>query len=168
MFTKKMAVAAALSLGVAAAGLSTSAIGQTPAKKEFVISVTATIPAIELEVKPVGELLSSQDVLLPWDKDSEKFKAYTGELTLKSNIGPITAALSELAVLTKDSEKIPLTITFNKVELNLDKKLVLEAKDANLQIPTALKVTIKPTSPDERKSAGEYKGTVTLVFEAGA
>lgn len=169
MFTKKMAVAAALSMGVAAAGLSTSVFGQQANTKEFTINISATIPAIELEVKPVGELANSQDIILPWDTTTEAFTVYTGKLTLKSNIGSINAALQDEAVIkgtTGSKEEIPLKVTFNDKDLSKKKQSVLEAAKANLQTPTELELKIVPKNPTERKPAGKYTGTVTLIFEA--
>lgn len=169
MFTKKMAVAAALSLGVAAAGLSTSVFGQSSAtEKKFVINVTATIPAIELEIKHEQKIADSQSIALEWDVEKEIFKVHTSKLSLKSNIGAITAALQEEAEIKKENETIPLKVTFNDVQLTKTKQQVLAADKANLLNGTELVLTIVPMNPEERKSAGKYEGTVTLVFEAGA
>jgi hypothetical protein len=146
--------------------ISASAVADEQTSLGFTLE--ATIPDHRYYVKYADPSFGSSDQEMDWDRDMEKLNSLSTMLKAKNTKGKISAHLSsdaELVHSADPSTTIPLTITIAGRPLAV-------GQAANVEIVTAADATTEKTvqlvvapSSSATYEAGDYTGTVTMMFD---
>ena len=143
------------------AGMAMAAI--EPITKE--ITVQAVVPQVEFSVEPDSSW-ANKPVKLDYVLGEEKFKPFSGDFRAKSTVGAINAKLIAVATISSGSENIDLDVKVGNKSLGLTPVEVMVAGEAN--VGGDLPMTINTIKPDAGYVAGDYSGTVSILFETAA
>lgn len=144
--------------------------GFTAQAVEVNFNVLASIPDSAFYVTGTGWQAQTQKML--WDEAFNTLKPISNPLRMKSTKGPIKAYLQEAAVLASDSQiSIPLTVTIGGVALKAGPagavEILNQTQAASEQIRTVtVSQTTALTAADRANAAGDYMGTVTMMFDS--
>ena len=141
-----------------------SALGPVALAARFVeqFEVSVTIPTATFYVLPVDPQLLEREQRLNWNPVTSTLSPLRANFDVKNINGGISARLSERAYLSNGQDEIDLNVVFNKVPLTLDSQPVVD--DARPGRRVMLEIAALQ-GPDGFK-AGEYHGTVHMIFEA--
>ncbi|MCE0462035.1 CS1 type fimbrial major subunit [Pseudomonas uvaldensis] len=125
-----------------------------------------TIPTIDFYVLPLDPQLVQREQRLPFSSITSELSPLRAVYEVKNSNGAIGARLGEEAYLSNGRDRIDLRVKFNNVELTLDSTQVVTALEARpgRQVP----LEIAAIKPGDGYRAGDYYGTVHMVFDAVA
>lgn len=128
--------------------------------------VSVSIPSPRFYVIPTDPDWIHLEQRLPWNPVTETLSPLRKHFDVKNDTGAITARLSFEPYLSngKDSDHIPLTVTFNQKRLTLDADEVVSELDG--KAGKRVNLEIAALKPDDGFKPGDYYGSVHLVFEA--
>lgn len=156
MLLKKTAVLA-FALTASAAALAMDPITHT-------IQMTATIPTNNFYVEPVDPTWIGKTQNLAWNPLNQTLGSWQQEFDVKHAGGSIHAHLDAPAKMYGGSETFDLDVTFNgKAITTTAAEVVTEAQAANNY---RTRLAIVPKKPTTGYVAGDYSGTVALIFDA--
>lgn len=128
--------------------------------EQFEVSVT--IPAASFFVLPVDPQLLAREQRLNWNLATSTLSPLRAHFDVKNINGGINARLSERAYLSNGRDEIDLNVAFNKVPLSLDSQPVVDDARPGRRVM----LEIAAVQGEERFAAGDYHGTVHMIFEA--
>lgn len=156
MLFKKTAVLA-FALSASAAAFAVDPISHT-------IQMTATIPTSDFYVEPVDSTWIGKEQKLNWNPLTENLGNWQEQFDVKHTSGSISAHLDAPAVMYGGNETFNLGVAFNGIAVTTTPTQVVTAAQAATNYRTNL--TIAPAKPTTGYVAGDYSGTVALVFDA--
>jgi hypothetical protein len=128
--------------------------------EQFEVSVT--IPTLEFYVLPVDPRVMEQDQRLDWNLATLKLSTLRADFYVKNTNGGISARLTERAYLQGEFGEIDLNVKFNNIQLSLNTQPVVNDARAGRRVP----LEIAAVEPPKGYKAGDYYGTVHILFEA--
>lgn len=128
--------------------------------EQFEVSVT--IPTLEFYVLPVDPRVMEQDQRLNWSLATLKLSTLRADFDVKNTNGGISARLTERAYLQGEFGEIDLSVKFNNIQLSLNSQPVVNDARAGRRVPLEIAAMEPPTG----YKAGDYHGTVHILFEA--
>jgi hypothetical protein len=128
--------------------------------------VSVTIPSARFYVIPTDSDWIHLEQRLPWNPGSEELGSLRKHFDVKNDSGAIAARLSFEPHLSngRDSDNIPLVVSFNSKRLTVDADEVISEVDG--KAGKRVNLEIVPVKPVDGYKPGEYYGSVHLVFEA--
>lgn len=156
MLLKKTAVLA-FALSASAAAFAVDPISHT-------IQMTATIPTSDFYVEPVDSTWIGKEQVLSWNPLTENLGNWSEKFDVKHTGGSISAHLDAPATMYGGNDTFDLAVAFNGNVVTTTAAEVVTATQAATNYRTNL--TITPTKPGTGYVAGDYSGTVALVFDA--
>lgn len=160
---------------LASAVVFTAMAGQVHAAdaESYDIKLKASIPADEFHVRPVDAGWIDQVQTMEFDVGTNRLQPIEKMFQYKNTAGAIQAQLDPASVGTDNSpilfngnQTIPLSVTFNNTAITTTANTVVSEADANTGGRTNLKVAMKNDTPLALNThAGEYTGTVSVIFE---
>ncbi len=128
--------------------------------------VSVTIPSAAFYVIPAETDWLHRDQRLPWNPVTQDLSPLRKAFDVKNDSGAITARLSFEPFLSngKDTDSIPLVVTFNHKRLGLTAEEVISALDG--KAGQRVNLEIVPVKPVDGFKPGDYHGSVHMVFEA--
>ncbi|WP_142966697.1 CS1 type fimbrial major subunit [Enterobacter cloacae] len=137
--------------------------------QSYTINLTANVPSDSFQVIPVeaGWIYQTQD--MGYDIATSKLKVFTKDFQYKNTGGAIQATLTDnlntdgRPQLSNGNDIIPLTVSFNNVEISKTATTVVEAAAAKAGGRTALKIA----QADDKALdvSGSFTGSVSMIFE---
>jgi hypothetical protein len=155
------ATLATLLLALLLPGGAVQAIDQ---RENFEVSVT--IPTAEFYVIPSDPDWIHQEQSLPFNSVSGRLAPLRKDFDVKNTNGGISARISTEPYLSngRDSDNIPLVVSFNRKRLTVDAAEVVSELDGRLGKRVGLEVAAVEM-PDGYQP-GSYFGSVHMIFEA--
>ena len=128
--------------------------------------VSVTIPSAEFYVIPSEPDWIHQEQVLPFNPVSGRLTPLRKNFDVKNTYGGIAARLSDEPYLSngRDSDNIPLVVTFNSKRLTVDADEVVSELDGRLGKRVGLEVAAAEVP--EGYKPGSYYGSVHMIFEA--
>jgi len=128
--------------------------------------VSVSIPSARFYVIPADPDWIHLEQHLPWNVGSEELGALRKHFDVKNDSGAIAARLSFEPYLSngRDSDDIPLVVSFNSKRLTVDAEEVISETDG--KAGKRVNLEIAAVKPLNGFKPGEYYGSVHLVFEA--
>ena len=128
--------------------------------------VSVSIPSAEFYVIPSEPDWIHQEQALPFNPVSGKFTPLRKNFDVKNINGGITARMSTEPYLSngRDTDNIPLIVTFNRKRLSLVAEPVLTELDG--QAGQRVGLEIAAALPVDAYRPGSYYGSVHMIFEA--
>jgi hypothetical protein len=129
--------------------------------------VSVTIPTAEFYVLPSEPDWIHLEQVLPFDPQSGQFTPLRKHFDVKNSNGGISARINVEPYLSngRDTDNIPLVVTFNRKRLTLDADLVVSELDARPGKRVGLEVAAAE-APEGGYRPGSYYGSVHMIFEA--
>lgn len=157
---KKFAIAAPL----AAVALGSSVVFAA-SETRHTIQLTAHVPTSTFHVQPVDPDLVIRDQVLNYNLATSDLSTLRAAFDARHTAGAIEASLESEATLFNGSDAVPLIVKFNGTGLKVGSpQEVLSVADAAAGRRVDLEII--PTKPAEGYVAGDYTGTVSMVFDA--
>ena len=130
--------------------------------------VSVSIPTAKFYVVPAEPDWIHLEQRLPWNPVSKELSPLRKHFDVKNESGAIAARLSFEPYLSngKDSDNIPLVVTFNRKRLVLETGEVISESDG--KAGKRVNLEIAAIKPHDGFKPGEYYGSVHMVFEAVA
>ncbi|OIN53167.1 CS1 type fimbrial major subunit [Pseudomonas costantinii] len=136
------------------------------AAETVTVQLRADIPSDDFYVRPVAGVDLSRVQSMNWNAASSRLETVNINLDMRNTAGGINARLDLAPELFSGSARIPLTVrigntavTTNATSIAAATRVVAGARDT---------LTIAPTSNAVRPAAGNYTGTVSVIFEPAA
>lgn len=128
--------------------------------------VSVSIPSAEFYVIPSEPDWIHQEQTLPFNSVAGAFTPLRKNFDVKNVNGGISARLSVEPYLSngRDTDDIPLTVTFNRQRLSLVAEQVITALDGQAGQRVGLEVAA--VVPADGYKPGNYYGSVHMIFEA--
>ncbi|ROM93893.1 CS1 type fimbrial major subunit [Pseudomonas brassicacearum] len=159
---KKFAIAAPL----AALALGSSVVFAA-SETRHTIQLTAHVPTKTFHVQPVDPDLVIRDQVLSYNPATGDLSTLRAAFDTRHTAGAIEASLESAATLFNGSDTVPLTVKFNGKDLKVGTaQEVLSEADAAAGRRVDLEII--PTKPADGYAAGDYTGTVSMIFDAVA
>lgn len=159
---KKFAIAAPMAVLALSSSMAFAA-----GEARHAINVVASIPTQEFRVQPVIPEVVIEDQVLSYNPGSDELSTFRANFDTKNTNGSIAATLESEPFLFNgvEADKIPLKVTFNKIELNHTTPQEVVGVDESTP-GKRVELTIEPIKPSAGYKAGQYNGTVAIVFDA--
>lgn len=128
--------------------------------------VSVTIPSAAFHVIPSDPGWIHQEQRLNWDPITSELSGLRKQFDTKNENGAISARLSYEPYLNngRDTDDIPLLVTFNDKRLTLNAEEVISEADGRAGKRATLEiVAVKPAGGYR---PGDYYGSVHMLFEA--
>ncbi|KTC44043.1 fimbrial assembly protein [Pseudomonas fluorescens ABAC62] len=125
--------------------------------------VSVSIPIHEAYVLPSEPDWMGQDQLLPWNLTTLQLGRLRKNFDVKNINGGVAARLGAESFIYNGRYRIDLQVLFNRIPLNLEATQVLSANEAREGRRAELEISA--IEPEGGYRAGEYYGTVHLVFD---
>ncbi|KAA8560897.1 hypothetical protein FX985_00947 [Pseudomonas extremaustralis] len=134
------------------------------AREETEFHVTVSIPTSDFYVLPVDSGFLEREQVMHYNPVTERLSALRADFDVKNVLGGITARLGFVPTLFNGHDSISLNITFNGEALALADTLVVPENDARAgkRVP----LVIAAQAPDDGFRAGQYFGSVQIIFDA--
>lgn len=138
-------------------------------KQEYTINLQATIPSDDFHVIPVDSGWINQTQDMGYDIATKKLQTFEKQFQYKNTSGGIQASLtgnlsaSGKPQLSNGVDVIPLTVTFNNIEITETPDTVVESANANIGGRTALKIS--QADNQALTVNGSFTGSVSMMFE---
>lgn len=137
------------------------------------IKLKASIPSDEFHVRPVEMGWLEQEQEMEFDIGTKRLKAIEKMFQYKNSAGAIQAQLDPATVsdnnpiLFNGTQNIPLSVSFNNTVISATTaETVVTEADAKTGGRANLKIAMKENTPLTLNTyAGEYTGTVSVIFE---
>ena len=131
-----------------------------------IFEVSVTIPTAEFYVLPTELDWIGREQRLNWDLTAQELSPLRKHFDVKNSNGGITARLSEEPYLSngRDVDNIALDVQFNRIKLTVDDATVISETDG--KTGKRVELVIAAVKPDDGYKAGEYYGSVHMIFEA--
>ncbi|MFJ7314281.1 CS1 type fimbrial major subunit [Pseudomonas sp. NPDC098747] len=128
--------------------------------------VSVSIPTAEFYVIPSEPDWIHQEQALPFNPVSGSFAPLRKNFDVKNVNGGITARISAEPFLSngRDTDNIPLIVTFNRKRLSLVSEPVITGLDG--QAGQRVGLEIAAALPVDGYQPGSYYGSVHMIFEA--
>ncbi|AWY42993.1 adhesin [Pseudomonas putida] len=130
--------------------------------------VAVTIPTAAFHVIPTDPDWIHREQRLNWNPVTSELSPLRKQFDVKNENGSISARLYFEPYLSngRDTDDIPLVVTFNNKRLTLDPDEVISELDGKAGKRVGLEIAaIKPV---DGYKAGDYYGSVHMIFEAVA
>lgn len=134
------------------------------AREEHTFEVSVSIPTLDFYVLPVDPGFLEREQRMNWDLGREFLHPLRASFDVRSESGPITARLGHDSVLSSANNLIALNVIFNGHLLNLSDTVVVPAGEARSGSRVPLR--IEAIKPQDGFKAGEYYGSVQIIFDA--
>lgn len=132
------------------------------AREDFEVSVN--IPTADFYVLPLNSQFLEREQKMSWNPVTEALSPLQEHFDVKNVLGGITARLGYEPTLFNGFDSILLNVTFNGHRLDLSDSLVVPEEEAKVGKRVAL--TIAAQVPDAGYRAGQYFGSVQIIFDA--
>lgn len=128
--------------------------------------VSVSIPIAEFHVLPVDPGWMGHEQKLHWNLATDELGSLRKQFDVKNTNGAIAARLSEEPYISngREVDNIALAVMFNRIKLTVDNAQVIAASEAN--VGKRVELLIAAVKPDDGYKAGDYYGSVHLIFEA--
>src|SRR5690606_16225419 len=126
----------------------------------------ADIPSQNFHVRPVAGTDLSQVKTLAWSAATSRLNALKIDLDMKNTTGGINARLDAPAELFDGKNKIALTVKGGDATVTTSARSVAAASEVVAGARKTL--SIEPVTGGAAPEAGNYTGTVSVVFEPAA
>ncbi|RON09420.1 hypothetical protein BK659_10860 [Pseudomonas brassicacearum] len=128
--------------------------------------VSVTIPTAEFYVLPSESDWIHREQRLVWNLVTSELSPLRKNFDVKNTNGGISARLNAEPYLSngRDTDNIPLIVTFNKQRLTVNAEEVISETDGKTGKRVGLEIAA--VKPDDGYKAGEYYGNVNMMFEA--
>lgn len=163
---RKYLAAALLSAAVLGGGAAQAA----DSRQSYKIELEATIPSDTFQILPVESGWINQKQEMVFNFVTKKLQPFEKQFQYKNTAGAIQASLTTAgsdgkAILSNgnDKDNIPLTVTFNGIELGNTAVTVVTEADAKAGGRTALRISQAGTGA--LTANGSFTGTVAMLFE---
>ncbi|PRA29207.1 CS1 type fimbrial major subunit [Pseudomonas poae] len=125
--------------------------------------VSVTIPVHEAYVLPSEPDWMGQEQQLAWNLVTSQLSRLRKNFDVKNLNGGVAARLADTPFLYSGRERIDLQVLFNRIPLSLDSAEVLNADEARAGRRAELEISA--VEPEGGYKAGDYYGTVHIVFD---
>lgn len=138
--------------------------------ESYDIKLEAKIPSEGFYVRPVDSSWTNEVQEMEYDIGTKTLKPVTKQFGFKNDGGSIKATLTDAvnsngkSQLFNGNTAIPLTVKFNNVEVDSTGKTVVSETEAKTGGRTNLVISAEKNS--DLTTAGDYTGTVSIVFDA--
>ena len=140
------------------------AMAGDPIEKQVLI--TATVPTANFYVEPVGGNWMNDPQDMAWNSFQGNLTPVRKQLQAKSTIGPITAHLLSLAVVSSGLDAIDLDVKIGTTILTTSAAEILTDVEA---APGAIvDFEVAAQVPAGGYKPGNYQGLVSMMFETAA
>ena len=140
------------------------AMAGDPIEKQVLI--TATVPTANFYVEPVGGNWMNDPQEMAWNSFQGNLTPVRKQLQAKSTIGPITAHLLSLAVVSSGLDAIDLDVKIGTTILTTSAAEILTDVEA---APGAIvDFEVAAQVPAGGYKPGNYQGLVSMMFETAA
>lgn len=130
--------------------------------------VSVSIPTAEFHVIPSDPDWIHREQRLNWNPVTSELSPLRKQFDVKNENGAITARLYLEPYLSngRDTDDIPLLVTFNQKRLSLDPEVVISEMDGKAGKRVGLEIAA--VEPADGYKAGDYYGNVHMIFESVA
>ncbi|NMX61205.1 adhesin [Pseudomonas sp. WS 5111] len=146
---------------LAVALLSTQALA---IREEQVFDVTVSIPTADFYVLPIRPAFLERQQEMTWNLVTRTLKPLREQFDVKNSGGGIVARLGQLPTLSNGRRLILLNVEFNGQLLDLTDTQVVSAEQA--RAGKRVQLEISAVEPEDGYVAGDYFGSVHLIFDA--
>lgn len=154
----------ALPLAMVFAG---QAMAVDPIEKQ--VTVTATVPTENFYVDPVGGNWMSEPQDMAWNSIQETLQPIRKQLRVKSTTGAISAYLLHPPAMTAGAGNIGLDVQINGTKLTTATGVIIPAPQASSESVVDFMILAQAANTvDKKYVAGNYQGTVNMMFETVA
>ena len=133
-------------------------------RDEHTFEVSIQIPGNDFYVLPVNPVFLERDQRMHWNTVTRTLAPLRENFDVKNISGGISARLGALPSLFNGFDSIALNVSFNGQELGLTEATVVAEEQARVGLRVPLVITA--VEPEGGYLAGEYYGSVQLVFDA--
>lgn len=127
------------------------------------INIVAHVPSTTFFVVPVDSTLLSTDQNMDYNPATDKMKEVNGYFDMHHTAGSVHASLAAPARLQSGANIIDLKVEVSGKTLTMKPEMVAPKELATINYRAPLKISAHSTKPP---AAGDYSGTVALVFDA--
>jgi len=133
-------------------------------RDEHTFEVSIQIPTSDFYVLPVNPVFLEREQRMAWNTVTRTLAPVRENFDVKNISGGITARLGAVPSLFNGFDSIALNVTFNGQVLGLADTTVVADEQARLGLRVPLVITA--VEPEGGYLAGEYYGSVQLMFDA--
>lgn len=133
-------------------------------REEKTFEVTVSIPTPDFYVLPNDPGFLEREQKMGWDINRKTLLPLSTSFDVRNANGGITARLGHEPVLSNGKDLISLNVMFNNQLLTLSDTEVVSESVANVGSRVPLK--IEAIEPQDGFFAGEYYGSVQIIFDA--
>lgn len=134
------------------------------AREEHTFEVSVSIPTHDFYVLPADPEFVEREQQMKWNLVSGNLEPLRTSFDVRSTSGAVTARLGHEPVLSNGRDLIALNVSFNNQPLMLTDTVVVP--DIEARTGSRVPLRIEAIRPEAGFSAGEYFGSVQLVFDA--
>lgn len=132
-------------------------------QERHVFEVSVGIPTQQAYVLPANPGWIGRSQVLPWNLVTQDLGKFRELFDVKNVSGAVSARLDDEAYLADGNHRIELQVKFNRQLLTLDSQQVVSAAEA--QLGKRAELEISAVKPAEGFRAGDYYGTVHVMFD---
>lgn len=133
-------------------------------REEHTFDVSIQIPGNDFYVLPVNPVFLERDQRMHWNTVTRTLAPLREHFDVKNISGGVTARLGAVPSLFNGADSIALSVSFNGHLLGLTETTVVAEEQARVGLRVPLVITA--VEPEGGYLAGEYYGSVQLVFDA--